>query len=69
MNPTTVLVTEGPILFLDTVTDSFKMRYLILLRNMIICAKKRKDSLSFLWKVDLYSSIINYVEELGKLIY
>lgn len=69
VNPTSVLVTEGPILFLDADSNSFKLRYFILLRNMIICARKKKDTLQFAWKVDLYSCIINYEENGGNLRY
>lgn len=65
MDPSSVLVTEGPILFIDTDSNSFKLRYIILLSHMIICAKKRKDSLQFAWKADLYSCIINYEPDGG----
>lgn len=58
-------ITEGPVLVLDTESNSYQMRYLIILANMIICAKQRKHGLSYRWKVDLYNSTLNFVESPG----
>ena len=60
------LVTEGPVLLFDPETGSSKLRYLILLAHMVICAKEKKNVLSFEWKVDLYKCIIRYEESGGK---
>ena len=65
MDPSSVLVTEGPILFLDADSNSFKLRYFIVLSHIIICAKKRKDSLQFAWKANFYKSILNYEPDGG----
>jgi hypothetical protein len=56
-------ITEGPILIFDPETNSLKVRYILLFSALLICTKKRKETLNFRWKLDLYTSTFKILEK------